>query len=159
MLRLPKTILILTCILFITSCSTDKSEYTVEVYQTSQAGDNLKLIAADTEKPSASKTLSIKLEPDLQYQEYIGFGASFTESSAWNLATIPKKLRKEVLTRLFSPEDGAGFSLTRTHINSSDYSNGHYTYVDSGDTTLATFSVLEDKKGFTGEENDQVRGI
>ena len=75
------------------------------------------------------------------------------------MATIPKSLRKDVLSRLFSPTEGAGFSLTRTHINSSDYSNGHYTYVDEGDTTLSTFSIEEDLKGFTGDENDQVKGI
>ena len=75
------------------------------------------------------------------------------------MATIPEALRKQVLTRLFSPTEGAGFSLTRTHINSSDYSNNHYTYVEEGDKDLSTFSIYEDMKGFSGEENDQVRGI
>ncbi|MGB5420265.1 glycoside hydrolase family 30 protein, partial [Algibacter sp.] len=68
-------------------------------------------------------------------------------------------LRNEVLTKLFSPTKGAGFTLTRTHINSSDYSNNHYTYVDSGDEDLSTFSINQDIRGFTGDENDQVRGV
>ncbi|WP_430408439.1 glycoside hydrolase family 30 protein [Kordia sp.] len=153
----------LLCILAILmySCSTKHQDYVVDVFQTSQAGDNLKLITNNltTQTVGKSKKVSLTIKPDQKFQEYIGFGASFTESSAWNLATIPKTLRKSVLTRLFSPIEGAGFSLTRTHINSSDYSNNHYTYVESGDTNLSTFSIHEDMKGFTGEENDQVKGI
>ncbi|SNR85904.1 glycoside hydrolase family 30 protein [Dokdonia pacifica] len=133
-------------------------DYSINVYQTSQTGDNLKLIS-QKEVHTNAKKIHLQLLPDQEFQEYIGFGASFTESSAWNLATIPIELREEVLTNLFSPSKGAGFSLTRTHINSSDYSNNHYTYVEKGDKTLSTFSVYEDMKGFTGDENDQVRDI
>lgn len=139
--------------------------YVADVYQTSRAGDNLKLIAtrsaADLSPDHKAESASIELRifPDITYQQYHGFGASFTESSAWNLATIPVALRRKVLTRLFSPTDGAGFSLTRTHINSSDYSNYHYTYVEKDDEDLSSFSVNEDMKGFSGDENDQVRGI
>ena len=143
------------------SCSPKNNDYVVDVYQTSQSGDNLKLITKSQTAQTTGKInkVSLRIKPDVKFQEYIGFGASFTESSAWNLATIPETARQEVLTRLFSPTAGAGFSLTRTHINSSDYSNNHYTYVDSGDTSLSSFSIHEDMKGFTGEENDQVSGI
>ena len=136
-------------------------DYVADVYQTSQAGDNLKLIPGIEAEIGAAegKKVALQLIPDTEFQKYYGFGASFTESSAWNLATIPADLRHEVLTRLFSPTEGAGFTLTRTHINSSDYSNNHYTYVEAGDEDLSTFSVYEDMKGFTGDENDQVRGI
>ena len=152
---------ILTLLSLICSCSPQNNDYVIEVYQTSQSGDHLKLITKNqiSQTAGTSKKVSLQIMPDHKYQEYVGFGASFTESSAWNLATIPETLRKEVLTRLFSPTEGAGFSLTRTHINSSDYSNNHYTYVDSGDTSLSTFSIHEDMKGFTGDENDQVTGI
>ncbi|RPD94575.1 glycosyl hydrolase family 30 [Aureibaculum marinum] len=147
----------------ILSCTSKKENqnYSIDVYQTSQAGDNLKLIT-NTEAKTTSKEIkqvTLELLPNEQFQKYYGFGASFTESSAWNLATIPLEARKEVLTKLFSPTEGAGFSLTRTHINSSDYSNNHYTYVEEGDEDLSTFSIHEDLKGFTGDENDQVRGI
>ena len=142
----------------IQSCSSP-SKTVVQVYRTSAEGDQLQKIENFSSEGLAAKTIHLKIHPDQKFQQYIGFGASFTESSAWNLATIPKSLRKEVLSRLFSPTEGAGFSLTRTHINSSDYSNGHYTYVEAGDTTLSTFSLEEDLKGFTGDENDQVRGI
>ncbi|WP_299781246.1 glycoside hydrolase family 30 protein [uncultured Formosa sp.] len=145
------------------SCSQKENhqDYKPNVYQTSFAGDNLKLLSNNNAKTTskAVKQVGLELLPDQEFQKYYGFGASFTESSAWNLATIPVKSRKEVLTKLFSPTEGAGFSLTRTHINSSDYSNNHYTYIEKGDTDLSTFSIHEDMKGFTGNENDQVRGI
>ncbi|QXP78660.1 MULTISPECIES: glycoside hydrolase family 30 protein [Winogradskyella] len=148
-----------------TSCSPkNKSayqDYESDVYQTSYAGDNLKLLTNDEVKTTSAdvKKASLELLPDKEFQKYYGFGASFTESSAWNLATIPVESRKEVLTKLFSPTEGAGFTLTRTHINSSDYSNTHYTYVEEGDEDLSTFSINEDLKGFSGDENEQVNGI
>lgn len=165
MYRIPKPniklLLILTILSLIYSCSTKNNNYVVDVYQTSQSGDNLKLIANNPAAHAEGdiKKVSLQINPNQKFQEYVGFGASFTESSAWNLATVPEPVRKDVLTQLFSPTEGAGFSLTRTHINSSDYSNNHYTYVDSMDTSLSTFSIHQDMKGFTGEENDQVRGI
>lgn len=145
------------------SCNqkTTPDEYQLSVYQTSQAGDNLKLVSRNNRNNSDTtlKKVELKILPNQTFQQYIGFGASFTESSAWNLATIPEELRKEVLTNLFSPTQGAGFSLMRTHINSSDYSNGHYTYIDEGDEDLSTFSIHEDRKGFIGNENEQVLGV
>ena len=150
------------CIL-LSSCSTEEKQkkYDINVYQTSHAGDNLKLISTDetgTDIPKEKK-INIQLFPNKEFQKYYGFGASFTESSAWNLAAIPVDMRKEVMTKLFSPSKGAGFSLTRTHINSSDYSNNHYTYIEEGDKDLSTFSVHEDMKGFSGDENTQVAGV
>ncbi len=158
-----KWALIVAFLVLFTACKpkTAEKKYTVDVYQTSFAGDNLKLLTnseVNTETPELKK-INLQLLPNKEFQKYYGFGASFTESSAWNLATIPVAKRKEVMTKLFSPTEGAGFSLTRTHINSSDYSNTHYTYVEEGDEDLSTFSIHEDEKGFSGDENDQVSGV
>lgn len=144
------------------SCSSNRdSDYSIEIHQTSEDGHNLKLISEKDSKNSLQnkKRINLIINPKKKFQEYIGFGASFTESSAWNLATIPIEKRKEVLTKLFSPTDGAGFTLTRTHINSCDYSNSHYSYVNKDDETLSSFSVNEDLKGFSKTENDQVQNI
>jgi glucosylceramidase len=158
-----KWLLFLVITILFVSCSPKSKyqDYVSDVYQTSQAGDNLKQLSTDKIQTTAKevKKVTLKLFPNQEFQKYYGFGASFTESSAWNLATIPLESRKEVLTQLFSPTKGAGFSLTRTHINSSDYSNNHYTYIEEGDEDLSTFSILEDMKGFSGDENEQVRDI
>lgn len=161
----PKRTYLLVLVMFImfVSCVSKKTNqnYVIDVYQTSQAGDNLKLMSSDEVDTTVAKgnKITLRLLPNEEFQKYYGFGASFTESSAWNLATLPVDLRKAVLNKMFSPTEGAGFSLTRTHINSSDYSNNHYTYVEEGDEELSTFSVYQDMKGFTGDENNQVRGI
>jgi len=151
-----KNLVFLTVISIVHLSCTDK-KYTISIFQTSEAGQNLEEIQALHER--GNEVLEIRIDPSKEYQIYYGFGASFTESSAWNLASIPKEKRKEVLTRLFDPINGAGFSLTRTHINSSDYSNNHYTYVDDGDEDLSSFSIYQDKRGFTGNENKQVQGV
>ena len=133
--------------------------HTIDIFQTTQAGDNLRQVEALNQEDAPSPTGQLVIHPSERHQNIYGFGASFTESSAWNLAAIPVAKRKEVLTQLFHPTLGAGFTLTRTHINSSDYSNKHYTYLDQGDTTLQSFSIDQDRQGFSGEENDQVRNI
>ncbi|WP_405562585.1 glycoside hydrolase family 30 protein [Polaribacter sp. Asnod6-C07] len=163
----PKIVCLSFLILFLVlaGCSSKQTnqeyKYTSQVYQTSYAGDNLKLINTNNLKTTDKeiKKVTLELLPNKEFQKYYGFGASFTESSAWNLAAIPVNLRKEVLTKMFSPTEGAGFSLTRTHINSSDYSNTHYTYIEEGDEDLSTFSLNEDLKGFSGDENKQVNNI
>ena len=155
------TFLLICCLCYNCQHISSSRKYKIKVFQTSHAGDNLKIIPVNDSIETFSKRekISLELQPEQEYQSYIGFGASFTESSAWNLATVPDSLRKEILIKLFSPDDGAGFSLTRTHINSCDYSNGHYTYVAEGDETLSTFSIAEDLKGFTGNENEQISGV
>ena len=158
---------VLMLVIVFSSCTNKKKKgvyqnYVADVYQTSFDGDNLKLISKEEFKGTNVKVenkISLSILPHAEAQIYYGFGASFTESSAWNLATIPVELRKKVMTSLFSPTKGAGFSLTRTHINSSDYSNNHYTYIEDGDEDLSTFSIHEDLKGFSGDENNQVRDI
>jgi glucosylceramidase len=129
----------------------------VRIVQTSRAGDRLTETAPDASPEQPTGTISINLTQ--RFQTIAGFGASFTESSAWCLATLPDASRKEVLNKFFNPDSGAGFSLMRTHMNSCDYSLGHYTYIEPDDLEENTFSLHEDQKGFSGDENDEVRGI
>ena len=129
----------------------------VQIFQTSRAGD--RLTETTPAKTTDHTTGSILIDLDQRFQTIAGFGASFTESSAWCLAILPESSRREVLKKFFSPRAGAGFSLMRTHINSCDYSLGHYTYIEPGDIELKTFSIHEDKKGVGGNENSEVRGI
>lgn len=145
---------------------TTPTELVADVYQTSQRGDNMKRLGsyasgdvAPTNHGTSSGQILVTIDPSQTRQTIYGFGASFTESSAWNLATIPKEKRAQVMAALFNPDEGAGFSLTRTHMNSSDYSLMHYSYVEDDDEDLSTFSINEDLKGFSGDENEQVAGI
>ncbi|NNE16818.1 MAG: hypothetical protein HKN51_17680 [Saprospiraceae bacterium] len=126
------TIKLLALFVSIFTISCNESKYHVDIYQTSKNGDNLKFSSKDIDNQSQidANQIQLNINPNIEFQKFIGFGASFTESSAWNLATIPVAKRLEVLEKLFSPTKGAGFTLTRTHINSCDYSNNHYVYID-----------------------------
>ena len=85
------------------------------------------------------------MDPTKEFQTITGFGGAFTESSAYLLNKLSKKNRDTILQAYFSKE-GANYSLTRTHMNSCDFSLSHYSYspvVD--DLTLDHFTIEEDQ--------------
>jgi glucosylceramidase len=96
---------------------------------------------------AASPTISV-YGGTLQ-QRIEGFGGAFTGATATVLNSLKEGQRAQALLELFSPTQGIGFSLMRTHINSNDFSNGHYTYDDIDDPNqvdpeLANFSIAHD---------------
>jgi len=93
--------------------------------------------------------VTVTIYPDSLRQVIDGIGTSFTESSAFVLAHLEPEKRRAVMERIYG-ENGANFSLTRTHIASCDFSvEGRYTYAPvAGDTELTSFSIEEDKEGF-----------
>ena len=50
------------------------------------------------------------------------------------------------MERYFSRENGIGYNFGRTHINSCDFSLDVYSYIESGDKELKTFSLERDRK-------------
>jgi glucosylceramidase len=114
----------------------------VEVYETSAAGNSFTKVSAfsSTENPVA-----IKLLPTETFQTITGFGGSFTEASASLLNELSKPNRDKIIEAYFG-ESGAKYSLTRTHMNSCDFSLGHYAYaMVDGDKELTSFSIEEDR--------------
>lgn len=132
---------------FITACnkSGENSYNSAKIVQTSRAGDKLALKdSLSLSEKSDAKSTVIKLNPDIKYQEILGFGGSFTESSAYLLNKISNEKREEVIKAYFSA-GGAGYSLTRTHFNSCDFSLSSYAYANTpGDKNLDDFSIEED---------------
>ncbi len=94
---------------------------------------------------SASQTITVN--PSTTYQSMTGFGASFTDSSAWLVANSP--LRNQIMTKLFDPANGIGLDFLRQPIGASDFSRSLFSYDDmpSGQTdpTLANFSIAHDQ--------------
>ena len=114
----------------------------IEVYETSASGKKLTritpVVAEETE-------IKIKLKPEEEFQTITGFGGSFTESTAYLLNQLSDSNRTKVLESYFG-ESGAKYSLTRTHMNSCDFSLDNYSYAPvEGDTSLESFSIEEDK--------------
>ena len=119
-----------------------QNQLPVEVYETSANGNQLR---RRTELVSENEAAPIRLFPARKYQTITGFGGSFTEASAYLLNQLSKKNRDLILEAYFG-SDGARYSLTRTHINSCDFSLSNYSYAPvAGDKELKNFSIDEDR--------------
>jgi glucosylceramidase len=92
-----------------------------------------------------TENLLINIYPEFKYQQVLGFGGAFTETSAYNFSLLSPDLQ-EKLAELFFGKSGIGLNFCRTHINSSDFSLDRYTYVEEGDVDLKTFSIDRDRK-------------
>lgn len=125
------------------SCNIRQNKLSVEVYETSADGNKLKPL---TEFPSGEDVVSLEVVPEEKFQTITGFGGSFTEASASLLNKLSQKNRDLILAAYFG-EEGSRYSLTRTHINSCDFSLGHYSYAPvPGDKALTHFSIDEDRE-------------
>ncbi|WP_239617764.1 glycoside hydrolase family 30 protein [Cohnella mopanensis] len=88
----------------------------------------------------------INVYDDLTYQEIIGFGGAITEASAVTAAKLGETNRDNIIKAYFDAEEGIGYTLVRTHINSCDFSVGNYSYVEDEDPSLANFDISRDKQ-------------
>ncbi|MGN8225098.1 glycoside hydrolase family 30 protein [Gracilimonas sp. BCB1] len=121
---------------------TNNTTLETEIYETSRNGEKLSLVERSTDQEAS---INVILNPDETYQEITGFGGSFTEASAYLLNELSDENRNEILEAYFG-DSGARYSLTRTHMNSSDFSLGNYSYAPvPGDRTLENFSIEEDR--------------
>ena len=87
----------------------------------------------------------INIYPEFKYQQTLGFGGAFTETSAYNFSLLSPVSREKLIEAYFG-KSGIGFNFCRTHINSADFSLSEYTYVQDGDKDLKTFSIDRDRK-------------
>lgn len=119
----------------------EQEQLLVEVYETSASGNKLTRLDQFTAKDTLN---TITLNPEQTFQKITGFGGAFTESSAYLLNKLSKANRDTILKAYFSKE-GANYSLTRTHMNSCDFSLDQYSYAAvEDDMTLEHFSIEED---------------
>jgi len=126
----------------IASCDSNDKQLDIQVYETSAIGNKLTQLS---EFPKSENPIMIKVNAEEQYQKITGFGGSFTESSAYLLNQVGSENRDKILEAYFG-ESGAKYSLTRTHINSSDFSLSNYSYAPiAGDLELENFSIDEDR--------------
>ncbi len=140
-----KTTLLIYLILMITGVQahSQKKVIKAEIVETSAQGHKLHGLPA---VKVSTKALILQLQPEQKFQTITGFGGSFTQSSAYLLSKLSPAKRQQVLEAYFGPK-GARYSLTRTHINSCDFSLYQYAYaMDSSDLELEKFSIEEDRK-------------
>lgn len=132
---------ILLLLVLMSSCMVQK-KLEAEIVETSANGNKMTKM---TVFPSTDEITEIILLPEEKFQTITGFGGSFTEASAHLLNQLSRKNRRRILEAYFG-DSGARYSLTRTHMNSCDFSLGNYTYAPvEDDLQLRYFSIAEDK--------------
>ncbi|MBW8753785.1 MAG: hypothetical protein JF595_06485 [Sphingomonadales bacterium] len=88
---------------------------------------------------------AVTVDPTTSFQEILGFGAAFTEASAWLISQMAPDARAQLMHELFST-DGLGINVTRCCIGSSDYATAMFSYDEGApDPTLARFSIDRDR--------------
>jgi glucosylceramidase len=137
-----KYLTILSLILtFMSSCMQKKTSLDIEIIETSADGNKLTKL---TEFTGTDDLTEISVLPDERFQTITGIGGSFTEASASLMNKLSRENRNKILEAYFG-ESGARYSLTRTHINSCDFSLGNYSFAPvEGDMKLEHFSIQED---------------
>ncbi len=127
----------------LSSCSDTSSNWQCEVFETSASGNKMQLLQ---NFKMVDQKAEITIDPTKSFQTITGIGGSFTESSAFLLNQLSKKNRQSIIEAYFG-ESGAQYSLTRTHINSCDFSLSNYAYVtDPQDKDLTSFDISHDKE-------------
>lgn len=131
--------------IMIISCAPKEEQLVIEVYETSANGNNLTKLENFGTNQNESELVEVTLAPNVQKQTITGFGGSFTEATAYLLNQLSKKNRDSIIEAYFG-ESGAKYSLTRTHMNSCDFSLSQYSYAPvEDDKELKHFSIEEDR--------------
>jgi glucosylceramidase len=92
-------------------------------------------------------TPSVLVDASRCFQVIEGFGGAFTEAAASTFFKMDSDAQSAILKGYFDLQDGLGYSLCRTHINSCDFSLGNYAYNEvEGDTALENFSIERDRR-------------
>jgi glucosylceramidase len=118
------------------------------VYSTAE-NTALRMVPTDTlvfaeSEPTSEGQIYIFVDPRKTFQTFLGIGGALTDASAETFAKLPESRQQELLQAYYDTEDGIGYTVARTNINSCDFSSGSYTYVDEGDGDLETFSIAHD---------------
>jgi glucosylceramidase len=118
---------------------------TAQVWITTADGSK-KLAASDaaTFSDSAPQATDISVNAAEQDQPLVGFGASFTESSAHLVAGLSDSVRGDLMNDLFSTDSGIGLDYLRQPLGASDYvaKQPFYSYED----TQGQFSISRDQQ-------------
>ena len=119
------------------------------VYETSRHGGRFHAIPQDTLAQWDTRTkedVRVVVKADERKQKIEGFGGSFTDASAYLVHQMSPAQRQRIMEAYFAP-GGANYSLTRTHMNSCDFSRFHYSSAPvEGDLELEHFTVEQDRE-------------
>lgn len=94
--------------------------------------------------------VTVRIDDTITYQQIDGFGASFTDSSAYLMnQVLTEEQKNEAMVKLFDEEEGIGLSVIRNPMGASDYARDFYSYNDLAegetDVQLEHFSIAHDE--------------
>lgn len=119
------------------------------VFETSRRGGRFHEVpeaTVDSWENPQSEVVHVRVNADQRKQQIEGFGGSFTDASAYLVQQMSDAQRTKIMKAYFA-EEGANYSLTRTHMNSCDFSRFHYSYADvEGDMKLEHFNMDQDRE-------------
>lgn len=95
--------------------------------------------------PTAENKM-LNIHSDLCFQEIFGFGSAFTDAAAVTFSKMSDANKQKFVDLVFDKENGLGYNFCRTTINSCDFSEKEYTYVEEGDVELKTFDISHDEE-------------
>jgi glucosylceramidase len=135
---------------FVPKATKHTAESSVTVYTTAKDTDlrisqNGQLTFKDFKQPLETQP-TVFVDPTHTYQTFLGIGAALTDASAETFAKLPKQQQQEFLTAHFDSQNGIGYTIARTNINSCDFSSGSYTYVNDNDKELSSFNIAHDQQ-------------
>jgi glucosylceramidase len=91
---------------------------------------------------------NVTVEENTRYQQFVGGGASFTDTAAWLMnssGALSQSTRDTVMRDLFSPTQGIGLGFLRNPMGASDLARYSYSYDDGpADPSLSRFSIAHD---------------
>lgn len=104
-----------------------------DIYTTHQVSSVMKShseVAALSDNTS-SDTSVIHIDPNIKHQKMWGFGAAITDSCLANMDRLSSDQRKNLMTKMFDPEKGAGLNILRLPIGSNDFALSGYSLDDT----------------------------
>lgn len=88
-------------------------------------------------------SMPVNVNTATRYQTMDGFGAALTDASASVIWGMPTAARSALMTELFDPVNGHGFSALRLPMGACDFATANYTYDDlSGGVSSTTGNLL-----------------
>ena len=129
-----------------TAKSASSSAFRVWSIESNAGGRSRFQEALEVEAGFGSLPLDVEVDPSIHFQTISGIGGSFTEASAFLFHQMSPE-NQELLISAYFGEEGARYSLARTHINSCDFALGNYAYIEAcTQTGMSDFSIERDLK-------------
>jgi glucosylceramidase len=114
----------------------------MKIITTTYENNQKKTIVAEKELRDGEGGMQcVNVYPEIEYQTFLGFGGAITEAAGYAFAKLSKHNQERILDCYFS-EEGNGYRMVRTHIDSCDFSLGVYSAMtDPEDKEMKSFTL------------------